>query len=92
MTLPETSKALPSVEPDQPTGQAGATPKPRRRPRPAGVRARRRPSRTEAFLAVMEERMANLEQQLNELKGRVNGLIFLIVGAAAAQFILRLMG
>jgi hypothetical protein len=39
----------------------------------------------------MEERLGNLEQQLNELKGRVNGLIFLIVGAAAAQFILRLV-
>jgi len=69
---------------------ADTPPEPRRRAK-GTVRARRRPSRTEAFLAVMEERMGNLERQLDELKGRVNGLIFLIVGAAAAQFILRLV-
>ena len=84
MTSPETGAG--------PLGaQAEAPPEPRRRASSAGVRARRRPSRTEAFLAVMEERLGNLEQQVNELKGRVNGLIFLIVGAAAAQFILRLV-
>ena len=73
-----------------PGAGADVSPEPRRRAEGA-VRPRRGPSRTQAFLAVMEERMGNLERQLDELKGRVNGLIFLIVGAAAAQFILRLV-
>jgi hypothetical protein len=34
-----------------------------------------------AFHAVVEERLRSLEKQLDEVKGRVNGLIFLIVGA-----------
>lgn len=70
--------------------QVAMSAEPRRRAE-ASARGRRRPSRTQACLAVLEERMGNLERQLDELKGRVNGLIFLIVGAAAAQFILRLV-
>lgn len=45
-----------------------------------------------AFRAVVEERLRSLERQLDEVKGRVNGLIFLLVGAVAAQFVLRLVG
>ena len=44
-----------------------------------------------AFRAVIEERLRNLERQLDEVKGRVNGLIFLLGGAVAAQFVLRLL-
>ena len=44
-----------------------------------------------AFRAVIEERLRNLERQLDEVKGRVNGLIFLLVGAVAVQFVLRLL-
>jgi hypothetical protein len=40
---------------------------------------------------VVEERLRNLEQQLNELKGRVNSLIFLIVGVVITQAVLRLV-
>ena len=44
-----------------------------------------------AFRAVIEERLRNLERQLDEVKGRVNGLIFLLGGAVATQFVLRLL-
>ena len=44
-----------------------------------------------AFRAVIEERLRNLERQLDEVKGRVNGLIFLLGGAVAVQFVLRLL-
>jgi hypothetical protein len=40
---------------------------------------------------VVEERLRNLDQQLNELKGRVNGLIFLIAGVVVTQVVLRLL-
>ena len=46
----------------------------------------------EAFRAVVDERLRSLEHQLNEVKGRVNGLIFLLAGAVATQLILRLAG
>ncbi len=46
----------------------------------------------ETFRAVIDERLRSLERQLDEVKGRVNGLIFLLTGAVAAQFILRLAG
>jgi len=44
-----------------------------------------------AFRAVVHQRLANLDEQLREVKGRVNGLIFLIVGAVAVQIIQRLI-
>jgi hypothetical protein len=60
--------------------------------------SRRRATRTgrarsvnAAFQAVVEERLRNLDQQLNELKGRVNGLIFLIAGVVVTQVVLRLL-
>ena len=63
------------------------------------ARFRRRRERSEAMLplsasafrAVVNERLRNVERQLHEVKGRVNGLIFLLTGAVAAQFVLRLL-
>ena len=45
-----------------------------------------------AFRAVVDERLRSLERQLEEVKGRVNGLIFLLAGTVAAQLVLRLLG
>jgi len=45
----------------------------------------------EAFRARVEERLRNLEQQVSEIKGRVNGLIFLVAGTALTQVIMKLM-
>jgi len=44
-----------------------------------------------AFRAAVEERLRALEREMAEVKGRVNGLIFLIAGTVAAQVILRLI-
>lgn len=44
-----------------------------------------------AFRAVVDERLRSLERQMDEVKGRVNGLIFLLAGTVAAQLILRLV-
>ena len=44
-----------------------------------------------AFRAVVDERLRNLERQLDEVKGRVNGLIFLLAGTVAAQLVVRLV-
>ena len=46
----------------------------------------------EAFRAIVNERLRSLQRQLDEVKGRVNGLIFLLVGAVAAQIVLGLIG
>ena len=43
-----------------------------------------------AFRAAVDERLRNLERQLDEVKGRVNGLLFLLAGAVATQVVLRL--
>jgi hypothetical protein len=40
---------------------------------------------------VVEERLRSLEKQLDEVKGRVNGLIFLIVGVVITQVVLGLV-
>ena len=45
-----------------------------------------------AFRAVVDERLRNLERQLDEVKGRVNGLLFLLAGSVASQIVLRLLG
>jgi hypothetical protein len=42
------------------------------------------------FRATVDERLRNLEKQLDEVKGRVNGLLFLLAGAVATQVVLRL--
>ncbi len=43
-----------------------------------------------AFRAVVDERLRSLERQLDEVKGRVNGLLFLLAGSVAAQIVLGL--
>lgn len=48
-------------------------------------------SSSAAFHAVVEERLRSLEKQLDEVKGRVNGLIFLIVGVVITQVVLGLV-
>ena len=42
-----------------------------------------------AFGALVEERLKNMERNLQEVKGRINGLIFLIVALVLAEVILR---
>ena len=54
------------------------------------VVARRRAAQTAA--AVAEERVRSLEAEVRELKGRVNGLVFVLIGAVATQVILRIFG
>jgi hypothetical protein len=64
-------------------------------------RARRRRRREERnfvntspgcpFGAVLGERLRELDEGLDEVKGRVNGLIFLVVGVALVDVILRLL-
>jgi hypothetical protein len=44
-----------------------------------------------AFRAVVDERLRGLERQIDEVKGRVNGLLLLLAGAVATQFVLRLL-
>jgi len=55
---------------------------PRRAVRRTGSR-----SSSAAFHAVVEERLRSVEKQLDEVKGRVNGLIFLIVGVVITQVV-----
>lgn len=45
----------------------------------------------DAFRARVEERLRNLEQQVSEVKGRVNGLIFLVAGTALTQVIIKVL-
>lgn len=45
-----------------------------------------------AFGAVVEERLKNLERNIQEVKGRINGLIFLVVGVVVVEVIMRLVG
>ena len=44
------------------------------------------------FDALLEERMRSLESLVDELKARINGLLFLVVGAVVVQVVLNLMG
>lgn len=43
------------------------------------------------FRALADERLRNLERQIEELKMRVNGLLFLLAGTVATQVVLRLL-
>lgn len=43
-----------------------------------------------AFRTSVDARLSNVERQLDEVKGRVNGLLFLLAGAVATQVVLRL--
>jgi len=63
-----------------------------RRGRQAAQEAAKPPTgRGDAFRVRVEERLRNLEQQVSEIKGRVNGLIFLVAGTALTQVIMKLM-
>jgi hypothetical protein len=44
------------------------------------------------FRAAAEERLRALEREVAEVKGRVNGLIFVVAGAVITQVVLRLAG
>lgn len=52
--------------------------------------AQRRTRQTAATIA--EERVRSLEAEVTELKGRVNGLVFVLIGAVATQVVVRLFG
>ena len=43
------------------------------------------------FRAAAEQRLRALEREVAEVKGRVNGLIFLVAGAVITQVVLRLV-
>ena len=44
-----------------------------------------------AFGAVIEQRLKDMERNLADLKARLNGLIFLVVGAVLVEVIMRLV-
>ena len=44
------------------------------------------------FEVLIEARQRELEREMEEVKGRVNGLIFLVVGTALVQVVMRLIG
>jgi hypothetical protein len=43
-----------------------------------------------AFRSIVAERLRLLERELAEVRARVNGLLFVVAGAAVTQLILRL--
>jgi len=43
------------------------------------------------FRAATEERLWSLEREVAEVKGRINGLIFVVAGAVITQVVLRLV-
>ena len=51
------------------------------------------PARASAaeFRAAAEQRLRALEREVAEVKGRVNGLIFVVAGAVITQVVLRLV-
>lgn len=46
---------------------------------------------TAAFRAAVEQRLAALERDLGELRGRINGLIFVVLGAVVTQIVLKVV-
>jgi len=44
-----------------------------------------------AFRAAVEQRLRNLEGDMADLKGRLNGLIFLVLGTVITQVILKVV-
>ena len=61
-----------------------------RRPRPPEAEVSLSPAST--FDALLDQRLDHLERQVDELKTRINGLMFLVIGAVVAQIILSLSG
>lgn len=43
------------------------------------------------FRAAVEQRLSGLERDVGELRGRINGLIFVVIGAVVAQIVLGLV-
>ena len=62
-----------------------------RRSAEAGGEVRSRVSAAE-FRAAAEQRLRALEREVAEVRGRVNGLIFVVAGAVVTQVVLRLLG
>jgi len=58
------------------------------RSRPAGPEP---PGDRVSFRATVDLRLGNLERQMDELKGRINGLLFVLAGAVATQVVLKLL-
>jgi hypothetical protein len=52
----------------------------------------RRAGEAAAFRARVEERLRTLEAEMQELKNRINGLLFFIAATVVAQMLLRLLG
>jgi len=44
-----------------------------------------------AFRAAVELRLANLEREVGDLKGRLSGLIFVVIAAVITQVVLKVM-
>jgi hypothetical protein len=63
----------------------------RRRKPPPAPNLQMMESDDASFRAAVDLRLQNLERQLDELKGRINGLLFLLAGAVATNVILRLL-
>jgi hypothetical protein len=45
-----------------------------------------------AFRAMVAERLRSVERDIAEVKGRVNGLIFVVAGAVITQVVLKVAG
>ncbi len=45
-----------------------------------------------AFRSIVAERLRLLERELAEVRARVNGLLFVVAGAAITQLVLRVLG
>ncbi|HLB28811.1 MAG TPA: hypothetical protein VJM69_01625 [Dehalococcoidia bacterium] len=74
-----------------PSHYVGALARAGRAPEEGVSRRRRRSQEEDAFRARMEERLWNLEQQLAEVRGRINTLFFLTMGAVLIQVVLKLI-
>ena len=44
------------------------------------------------FDALLDQRLRHLERQVEDLKTRINGLVFLVIGAVVAQIVLGFWG
>jgi hypothetical protein len=51
----------------------------------------RRASAEATFRVTVEQRLLKLEADMNEIKTRINGLLFFIAGTVVAQVLLRLV-
>ena len=60
-------------------------------PRRGNGRAPSTPGPPPPFAPSVELRLGNLERDVGDLKGRINGLIFVVLGAVITQVVLRVM-